>query len=245
MKNKLFLFISLILIAFILITSYNPQAAQAEIIIQDEPISETEGILITDNVEQPAVDGSIFFSDLDNPDFTEEDLIKPDAEHGINANAMGFFNAVGKNFVPRYDLLHVYSDTTGCLWQGYDFQVPQIWSIPVNIPNNSKGSYIFFTYKVPFENTVGNIQVRLYRRSYKSLETELVRGYTLDKQTVGEYFSYFPISDIIFDTNYWLYRLEFELPSEPAIREFCGVQIQYENPPNFPVALPMISTNQE
>lgn len=73
MKNKFFLFISLILIALVAITSYTPQAAQAEMQTQKDPVSEAG-----------------------------EDPLRPDADNQINANENGFFNAVGINVSVSY-----------------------------------------------------------------------------------------------------------------------------------------------
>lgn len=121
MKNKFFLFISLILIALVAITSYTPQAAQAEMQTQKDPVSEAG-----------------------------EDPLRPDADNQINANENGFFNAVGINFVPHDSHVTYYNGIYGCLGSDYDGPESKTFSIPVNVPDGVKGARIFFTYKMLF-----------------------------------------------------------------------------------------------
>lgn len=245
MKNKLLLFISLILIAFLLITSYTPKAAQAETMIQEEPISETDGVPFSDNVVQPAADDSNLFPDLKSIAFTEGYLPKPDINYEINTNRLGFVSAIAKNFAPSFWIEYT-ADSQGCIATEFEDCFHKSWSIPVNVPHETKGQYIYFTYFVnehPGWDT-NPIMVRLYRRYYSSLETELVREFSLDEQSVGEHYKIFSIHNVTFDTSYWLYYLEFELPGG-ASRGFCGVQIAFYNPPLFPMALPTDNSEKQ
>jgi hypothetical protein len=213
MKTKFYLLISLILIALVAITTYTPQAAQAEVQTQEDPVSEAG--------EGPS---------------------RPDADNQINANQHDSFHAVGINFVPHDSALTYYNGAYGCLGSTYDGSVAKTFSIPVNVPDDVKGSSINFTYR----NTVadpsnGPIEVSLWKRGAADItDTQELKKFTLSKAGAGGHFDFFYIQELTFDTTYSLYWLEFKLPPGAATREFCGAQIIYENPPLFPLALPMI-----
>lgn len=211
MKNKFFLFISLILIALVAITSYTPQAAQAEMQTQKDPVSEAG-----------------------------EDPLRPDADNQINANENGFFNAVGINFVPHDSHVTYYNGIYGCLGSDYDGPESKTFSIPVNVPDGVKGARIFLTYKNVVSNPSTPIYVSLWRRHFLSLFTEEVISYQLNDAGEGGRSNAYDIFDLTFDTASWIYWLEFRLPEGESTREFCGVSMGYKNPPLFPVALPMI-----
>ena len=213
MKTKFYLLISLILIAIVAITSYTPQAAQAEVQTQEDPVSGAG--------EGPS---------------------RPDADNQINANQIDTFSAVGINFVPHDSRVTYYNGGFGCLGSTYNGSVAKTFSIPVNVPDDVKGSSINFTYR----NTVadpsnGPIEVSLWKRHYLSItNTQQLKKFTLTETRAGGHYDIFHIYDLTFDTSGWLYWLEFKLPPGAATREFCGAQIIYENPPLFPLALPMI-----
>jgi hypothetical protein len=213
MKTKFYLLISLILIAIVAITSYTPQAAQAEVQTQEDPVSGAG--------EGPS---------------------RPDADNQINANQIDTFSAVGINFVPHDSRVTYYNGGFGCLGSGDGGGAAKTFSIPVNVPDDVKGSSINFTYR----NTVadpsnGPIEVSLWKRHYLSItNTQQLKKFTLTETRAGGHYDIFHIYDLTFDTSGWLYWLEFKLPPGAATREFCGVQIEYENPPLFPLALPMI-----
>jgi len=212
MKTKFYLLISLILIAIVAITSYTPQAAQAEVQTQEDPVSEAG--------EGPS---------------------RPDADNQINASPWGYFNAVGINFVPHDSRVTYYNGLNGCVGSGDDGNHFKNFSIPVNVPDEVRGREITFTYRNNVSNpSNGPILVSLWRRSAHNLTTQEVRKYEL-KQT-GQVVTpeSFWILDLTFDTSDWMYWIEFMLPDGDANREFCGVQIEYFNPPLFPLALPMI-----
>ena len=103
-----------------------------------------------------------------------------------------------------------------------------------------KGSFIFLTYRNTVKDPSGSVYVVLWRRHYGSPDTEKVKQIELTQSGEGWHDEWFQINDVTFNTDYWLYWLEIYLPPEGATREFCGVQIEYENPPLFPLALPMI-----
>ena len=213
MKTKFYLLISLILIAIVAITSYTPQAAQAEVQTQEDPVSEAG--------EGPS---------------------RPDADNQINANQIDTFSAVGINFVPHDSRVTYYNGGFGCLGSGDGGGAAKTFSIPVNVPDDVKGSSINFTYR----NTVadpsnGPIEVSLWKRGAADItDTQELKKFTLSKAGAGGHFDFFYIQELTFDTTYSLYWLEFKLPPGAATREFCGAQIIYENPPLFPLALPMI-----
>jgi hypothetical protein len=213
MKTKIYLLISLILIAIVAITSYTPQAAQAEVQTQEDPVSEAG--------EGPS---------------------RPDADNQINANQHDSFHAVGINFVPHDSALTYYNGAYGCLGSTYDGSVAKTFSIPVNVPDDVKGIRIRFTYKNTVENpSNGPIEVSLWKRHYLYIEnTQELKKFTLSETSAGGQFDAFDIQELTFDNTNWLYWLEFKLPPGAATREFCGVHITYENPPLFPLALPMI-----
>jgi hypothetical protein len=213
MKTKFYLLISLILIAIVAITSYTPQAAQAEVQTQEDPVSGAG--------EGPS---------------------RPDADNQINANQIDTFSAVGINFVPHDSRVTYYNGGFGCLGSGDGGGAAKTFSIPVNVPDDVKGSSINFTYR----NTVadpsnGPIEVSLWKRGAADItDTQELKKFTLSKAGAGGHFDFFYIQELTFDTTYSLYWLEFKLPPGAATREFCGAQIIYENPPLFPLALPMI-----
>ena len=213
MKTKIYLLLSLILIALVAITTYTPQAAQAEVQTQEDPVSEAG--------EGPS---------------------RPDADNQINANQIDTFSAVGINFVPHDSRVTYYNGGFGCLGSGDGGGAAKTFSIPVNVPDDVKGSSINFTYR----NTVadpsnGPIEVSLWKRGAADItDTQELKKFTLSKAGAGGHFDFFYIQELTFDTTYSLYWLEFKLPPGAATREFCGAQIIYENPPLFPLALPMI-----
>ena len=213
MKTKFYLLLSLILIALVAITTYTPQAAQAEVQTQEDPVSEAG--------EGPS---------------------RPDADNQINANQIDTFSAVGINFVPHDSRVTYYNGGFGCLGSGDGGGAAKTFSIPVNVPDDVKGSSINFTYR----NTVadpsnGPIEVSLWKRGAADItDTQELKKFTLSKAGAGGHFDFFYIQELTFDTTYSLYWLEFKLPPGAATREFCGAQIVYENPPLFPLALPMI-----
>lgn len=227
MKNKPLIFISLILITFMVIISYTPKAAQAEMLMQEDPMT----------------DDPIIYSDIGNLDFLEEVSSEQDNENHINTNLFDFFNAVGSDFMANSYFLDFYTNGTGCLGSNYSGDIPKTWSIPVNVPHGAEGFTIYFTYFVNTESS-NHIQVRLYRRYFGNLTKELLKTFYLGLSSTGEHFSYFSINDLTFDTDYWLYYLEFELPQGSNTHEFCGVQIVYFNPPLFPLASPIVDSKK-
>jgi len=213
MKTKFYLLISLILIALVAITTYTPQAAQAEVQTQEDPVSEAG--------EGPS---------------------RPDADNQINANGWDHFYAVGINFVPHDSALTYYNGAYGCLGSTYNGSVAKTFSIPVNVPDNVKAVSVYFTYKNTVENpSNGPIEVSLWKRGASYItDTQELKKFTLSEAGAGGHFSLIDIRELTFENTHWLYWLEFKLPPGAATREFCGVHITYKNPPLFPLALPMI-----
>ena len=221
MKHKLYMMVALILIAFVAITSYTFQTAQAETLMQEDPVSEAKEFPYPETGEDPS---------------------RPDVDDQINVGQYELFNAVGINFVPHDSALIYYNAGEGCLGSQYDGYIAKTFSIPVNVPDGVTGYFIGFTYR----NTVANpsngpIEVSLFKRHSSLLQTEEVKKYTLERTKVGEHYDFYFIRDITFDTYDWMYWFEFKLPNGEATRQFCGVQIVYKKPPLFPVALPMIN----
>jgi len=134
-----------------------------------------------------------------------------------------------------------YNAGEGCLASQYDGPIDKTFSIPVNVPDDAESSLITFTYRNTVENPSGPIEVSLWKRNYHYIsETVEVQKFVLSDRGVGEHANYGTIPDDTYDTYNWLYWLEFKLPNGDATRQFCGVHIEYENPPLFPLALPMI-----
>lgn len=240
MKNKPFLFISVILIAFVVITSYTPKVAQAEMMKQEEPVSEIETIPF-DKGREIFGDDAITLSDVDSADFFAEDPAKLDGDNQINASQWNYFNAVGINHVPHHSALTWYNGGMGCLGSSYTGSVAKIFSVPVNVPYESTAKVLYYTYWNNIENPGGNITVRLYRRKYNTLETELVDAWNLAKSDQGLQYSTKEV-DYFLDTSFWFYWFEFQLPDGAANREFCGFQIAYKTPSVFPLAFPGVMT---
>lgn len=221
MKHKLYMMVALILIAFVAITSYTPQTAQAEMSMQEDPVSEAEEIQYTEAGEDP---------------------LRLDSDNQINTSEISSFDAVGINFVPHDSALIYYNAGEGCLASQYDGTIAKTFTIPVNVPNEAVGFNFHFTYRNNVDSpSNGPIEVSLWRRLYRGLDTEEVKKYTLNNTGIGAQHQRFSIEDVTFERSVWLYWLEFKLPNGAATREFCGVCLTYFNPPLFPVALPMIN----
>jgi len=241
MKNKQILLICVIMIAFVVITSYTPKVVQAEMVIQESPVTAIEEI--EDGIG-PALlaEETVTSTDIDTPDFFELDSSELEGDNQINANKWGFFNAVGINFVAHNSALTYYNDGMGCLRSTYEGTASKTFTIPVNVPHNAIGGRMYFTYWNRIENPGDQIDIALFRRKYDSLTTEKVKEWGLAKDPVGAHFSVLQIGDVTFNTSEWLYWFEFKLPANNSMREFCGIQISYQNPPLFPLAFPTVIT---
>ena len=245
MKNKSILFLSLILIAFVLINSYTPQAMQAEIAMQGEPVSEIEAIPYHKG-QEPVANDSTALSDIGTPDSFEDYPLKLEGDNQINGDIWGFFNAVGNNFQPMTSDVTYYNGGSGCMGSTYSGGYWKAFSIPVNVPYESKGDRIYFTYYNTVESpTNGPIRAQLYRRYYNDIfDVEVVGDWILEKTDAGDHYTSFDISDLVFDTNFWHYYFVIELPQGDNTREICGLQISYDTPapPLFPLAFPGVMT---
>ena len=241
MKNKLYILVSIVLIAFVVIASYTPKVVQAEMVMQEEPATEGEDVLYEKGPE-PQAEEPIISTDIDTPDFFEEDPSKPFDDNQVNLVQYDFFNAVGINFVPHDSAITHYNAANGCLGSTYTGTYAKTFSVPVNLPHGAKGSNMYFTYWNGVENPGGMIEVTLFRRKYDSLTTEKVKNWGLAKTPSGAHFSTLAITDVTFNTSYWLYWFEFKLPASTTQRMFCGIQIAYSKPPIFPLAFPGVMT---
>lgn len=245
MKNKSILILSLILIAFVLINSYTPQAVQAEIAMQGEPVSEIEAIPHHKG-QEPVENDSTALSDIGTPDSFEDYPLKLEGDNQINGDIWEFFNAVGNNFQPMTSDVTYYNGGYGCMGSDYSGSFTKAFSIPVNVPYESKGESIFFTYyNTVASPTNGPIKAQLYRRLYNDIfDREIVKEWTLEKPDSGQHYTAFNISDLVFDTSFWHYYFVITLPQGIAEREICGLQIAYTTPapPIFPLAFPGVMT---
>lgn len=244
MKNKTLLIISLLMIAFLIGTSYTPQTALAERKMQEEQVAQPEDILI-DYSKDILLNDVPIQSDADVQDGVAfgEDSAKLDGENQLLSQpAFGFYSAVGINFVPHDSRITRYNGAKGCLGSGYDGDVRKVYSLNLNMPEDVRGSNIYFTY---YNNVAapanGPITVTLFRRYYEDLTTEVLKTYRLEQTGQGEKHYSWEIDDLIFDTNYWFYWIEFHLPKGTNEREFCGFQIAYKNHSIFPIALPLVT----
>ncbi len=120
MRHKIYIMVTLILITFIVITSYTPKAAQAETIMQEDLISETEEVPHTDKGEVFVRSDSIISTDVDDVGFLEEDPSKPHADDQINMYPTGFVNAVGIIFVHHDSAITYYNGGYECLGSNYN-----------------------------------------------------------------------------------------------------------------------------
>ncbi len=243
MKHKLYILVALTLIAFVAITSYTPQTAQAETLMQEDPESEPEEITFTDKGEVTYAEDFAILTEADSVDLSE-DFADPDADDQINSDkGYDFFSAVGINFVPHDDYLTWFNRGNGCLASNYSGATAKTYTLPINVTYGAKAVRINFTYWNNKDNPGGQIEVTLFRKKFNSLETQMVQKYLLDKTGGGQQFTAWAFAHT-FDTKYWVYWIEFKLPNGTANREFCSFTLDYQNPPLFPMALPVITNNK-
>ena len=247
MKNRTILIVSLLMIAFLIGTSYTPQTALAKRQMQAEDIHAPEELLPFTK-EDAVFDNVPVESDIDAQDGP---IMQREEDSKLNGDSQiqtipewGFVSAVGINFEPHDSRITRYNGTRGCLGSGYDGTVNKTYSMNLNMPEDVKGDKIYFTY---FNNVAepanGPIRVVLFRRYWNSLNTEVVKSYRLEQTGEGGKSFSFSIDNITFDTNLWLYWIEFTLPNGTNSREFCGFQIAYKNHKIFPLGLPLVRNN--
>ncbi len=252
MKNKSFLLLSVILIAFVVVTSYTPNVVQAETPTQDQPVSSIQ----SDKEQVSSAGDSDALTDVDTPNVIKNEPLNPEGDNHVNDYIIveDFFNAVGINFVPHDSRLTYYNSGSGCLGTSYAGDVAKTFTIPVNLPSLddgfSQGHKIYFTYRNKEEDPWPSIYVTLFRRYYSDLTTQKMGEWRLSGGGIGYQYEEYDISNIEFDTSLWLYWLEFRIQQDGASeeREFCGVQIAYTynlylpTPPLFPLAFPTVIT---
>ncbi len=249
MKNKSFLLLSVILIAFVVVTSYTPNVVQAETPTQDQPVSSIQ----SDKEQVSSAGDSDALSDVDTPNVFKNESLKPEGDNHVNNDSVvlgGYFNAVGINFVPHDSRLTYYNSGSGCLGTSYYGDVAKTFTTPVNLQSSgiAHGHKIYFTYRNTVEDPWPSIYVTLFRRYYSDLTTQKVGEWRLSGGGIGYQYEEIDISNIEFDTSIWLYWLEFRIQQDgdSTEREFCGVQIAYSYdlllPPLFPLAFPTVIT---
>lgn len=220
MKHKLYLMVSLILVAFVAITSYTPLTAHAEQMMQAEPVSEVEQVSYTEAVE---------------------DTSKQDASQ-INSNLFGYYSAFGNNFTAHNSEVTYYDGNLGCLGSDYDGNISKTFSVTLNMPKDVKGYRLNLTYFNTVDQTTSNgILVSLVGRNYGDFGTQVIKNIVLSNPERGLHLETFDLENVTFDTGERMYWLDFTLPKGEGIRQFCGAQLVYYNPPLFPVAMPMIN----
>ena len=245
MKNKTLLIISLLMIAFLIGTSYTPQTAIAKRQMQTDEVQAPEELLRVTK-EDPVFDNVPVESDLDPQDNTVmqgEEGSKLIGDRQLQTiPKFGFVSAVGINFVPHDSRITHYNGSRGCLGSHYNGEIRKTYSMNLNMPENVKGNEIFFTYfNTVAEPDNGPINVTIFRRFYNSITTEVVARYALEQKGGGEKHHEFSIVNVTFDTNHWFYWIEFALPNGTNSREFCGFQITYINHQIYPLALPLVT----
>jgi len=239
MKNKQYIVLSFLLIAFVIITSYTPKTAQAEVMRQKQGDSE----VFHNQWQDQRNDRSNVPSDIDSPDYFEEDPSKLEGNNQIYREQWGFFNATGTAGMPIQPDSRYSGWFNGCMGSSNNGD-EKVFYIPVNVPDGAKGSFMHLTYYNEAESPGGFIYVALKRKRYDSIYQEEVTSIRLEKHAQGGHYTSMSLGNHTFDTNYYLYWIEFELPMQTGLRYFCGVQISYTTtpPPLFPLAFPGVMT---
>ena len=239
MKNKQYIVLCILMIAFVVITSYTPKTAQAEVKMQGQ--GDSEGF--HNQWQDQRIDISNVPSDIDAPDYFEKEPSKLEGDNQIYGQQWGYYSALGSTSTPYHSEITYYSDYNGCLGSNYDWNL-KFFYIPVNVPDGAKAASLHLTYHNNTEDPGGKIYVALKRKLYNSTQEETVKDYILEKVEEGEHYTQVSLIGHTFDTNYYLYWFEFTLPFNPSERQFCGVQISYFTtpPPLFPLAFPGVMT---
>lgn len=239
MKNKQYIVLCLLMIAFVVITSYTPKTAQAEVKMQGQ--GDSEGF--HNQWQDQRIDISNVPSDIDAPDYFEKEPSKLEGDNQINGVQWGYYSAIGSTSTPYNSEITYYSDFNGCLGSNYDWNL-KVFYIPVNVPNGAKGHNLHLTYLNETEDPGGSIYVALMRKRYNKTQEQIVKEYVLEKNELGEQYTVVSLDDHRFDTDTHIYWFEFILPFNPHAREFCGFQISYTTtpPPLFPLAFPGVMT---
>lgn len=243
MKHKLYLLVALTLIAFVAITSYTPQTAQAETIMQEDPESEPDGITFTNKGEVTYAEDFAILTEADGVDLPE-DFADPDDQ--INSmEGYDFYSAVAINFVAHDDYLTWYNGGSGCLGSNYSGATSKTFTLPINLTYDAESTSFYVSHWNNKADPGGQIEVTLFRKKYDTMQVEEVQKYILNKTGEGAQFTYWGFKHT-FKPNAWHYWIEFKLPNGTANREFCSFMIRYKNPPIplFPAALPMITNNK-
>lgn len=218
MKNKTMLFISLVLIAFLIATSYNPQVVQAE-----EQAPETE-LFVTESPVTNLQKWETLKLELDDI---------PMASHRMN-----FFSIPGVAFTAHYSSISWYNAGGGCMASTQVGDNPaKTFIAPVTIPYNSLLGTVYVKYYNFVENPA-TMLVRIYRTHYSEGITQRVGQWEVQSPGTGFHITWNVLSDHKFDSSFWAYWAEFILPSGNQVG-LCHFQIAFQEPIANPFASAM------
>lgn len=237
MKNKTLLIISLIVVAFLIGTSYTPQVAMADTKDGKEEI--TDQVEVIDYEKDEVVFEAEVESDSDEAASANSDNDKLNSDNELQYPKYGFISSVGITMTPQDSRLDFYNGAVGCIGSNYDGPARKSFVFPINAPYGVTTEDLYVTYFNNVEAPDQPIRFFVYRRKYNTLETEQLKAFRLEQTGSGMKYFNFGLS-LVLDTSNWYYWVEVFLPQGSNIREFCGFQIDYRNPSIFPVAIPLV-----
>lgn len=215
MKNKSLLVVSLLLIAFLIGTSYAPMAAKAETLQEREPATvPPKG----ESIEQ--------------------------AGGGNNpmAEKWGFYGIPGTALTPVYHEQIYGEDGNGCLWALKGSASNEAFTAPINVPDGARGVRLLGMYmnyqEVP--DTPSDIWVYMYRKKWDAATVEPVLSLVLSNMGLGHHVQAVLLDGHVFNSNEYIYF--FRVSVEDYERGLCGLQIEYlVDDGIFGLALPVVN----
>jgi len=215
MKNKSLLVVSLLLIAFLIGTSYAPMAAKAETLQGREPATvPPKG----ESIEQ--------------------------AGGGNNpmAEKWGFYGIPGTALTPVYHEQIYGEDGNGCLWALKGSASNEAFTAPINVPDGAIGQTLYAMYmnyqEIP--DTPSDIWVYIYRKKWNAATVEPVLSLVLSNMGLGHHVQALQLNGHVFNSNEYIYF--FRVSVEDYERGLCGLQIEYLVDDNiFGLAVPVVN----
>lgn len=212
MKNKTLLIISLLMVAFLIGTSYAPQAALAETMQQEGPVDES-------------ANGQI---DMDSVDPINPMSVRKEA-----------YNLPGMAFIPNDSRIEYIHTGYGCV-RTEDFSASVRIIAPINVPNGAKATAMVGMFKNTVDNPSQQIIVLFNRSSITEESGEDLLLVTLSDSEFGFGFERVDVNHV-FDTLNYKYQFIVQMPRFGGKMDFCGMQIEYETPGIFGLGLPLVN----
>ncbi|MEL7636313.1 MAG: hypothetical protein AAGU03_00970 [Anaerolineaceae bacterium] len=210
-------FVIVILIAFLSISSASPTGAQPP----DPPE-------VLENGEFPVDANQV------QPILTERTESTVNAEgNGITAVAT-WWSASGTTFVPASSSITYNYGSAGCVDTG---TIADVWRGSVNLAQGSKITGMYFN----FANDIaapGNTTIYLRRYSYAGGYQDILSVTGTTDGTGNHFLWTSTVANNVVDNFTYAYVLVWV---GNADQNLCGVNLQYEAPPIFVSALPMIN----